>query len=374
MSETVTALLRHLPPWLEASGPQPDQILSARVRLARNIKGVPFVPKARPEELRSVLSRVQMAAQAIPAFREARTFVMEELSVLERQFLFERHLVSRDMTVGAPHQAALVSPDETVCIMVNEEDHLRLQSLASGFRLQEAFEEVNRLDDEISERLEMAFHEELGYLTSCPTNVGTGLRASVLVHLPALVLTRKIRKVLTGVHQVGLSVRGFWGEGSDVLGNFFQISNQVTLGERETQTLRNLDRVIRQVLEYEEKAREVLMREARWEMEDKIGRAYGTLLEARLLSSQELIGLLSAVRFGITLGLEGMPDLRLVNELLVLGQPAHVQLLAGREMGSAERNRFRARMVRERMAGRVPASLDPKTPGETPRRGGDSDA
>ncbi|MBU1702441.1 MAG: protein arginine kinase [Candidatus Eisenbacteria bacterium] len=349
MSFGVSDLLERSASWTNAQGPMSDRILSSRIRLARNIKGIRFITQAGEDELRTVLSRLRMALEGIPELEGGYLALMEDLSLMERQFLFERHLVSHDMTVGAPQQAVFLEPEEVFGIMVNEEDHLRLQTLASGFQLQESFEKLNQLDDHLAERLEYAFNSELGYQTSCPTNVGTGLRASVLIHLPSLVLTKKIRKVLAGVHQVGLSVRGFWGEGSDVVGNFFQISNQVTLGEREAQTLRNLDRVIRQVLEYEEKARDVLIREARMEVEDKIGRAHGTLCHARVLTSQEMIGLLSAVRFGVTLEMADMPGLQGLNELLILGQPAHIQLRIGREMSSIERNRFRADLVRERM-------------------------
>lgn len=359
MSQSVSHMLEKTPGWLVADGPRGDAILSTRIRLARNLQGIKFVPQASDKELLGVLHRVRMAMDGILDREGGGVALMEELSLMERQFLFERHLISHDMTVGAPHRAVCIGDGETDSIMVNEEDHLRVQTLAAGSRLQEAFQRVNQVDDRLSGRLEYSFHEDLGYLTSCPTNVGTGLRASVLIHLPSLVLTKKIRKVLSGVTHVGLSVRGFWGEGSDVVGNLFQISNQVTLGESEGQTLRNLERVIAQVLDYEEKARDVLLREARAQIEDKIGRSYGTLREARILSSQEMVGLLSAVRFGVTLGMPGLPGLAVINKLLIFGQPAHIQLLAGREMNSAQRNRFRANLVREHMKSSVET-----TPGE----------
>jgi protein arginine kinase len=349
MSQTVDLMLDQTPGWLRADGPRGDMILSTRIRLARNLRGIKFVSQASDKELLGVLNRVRMAVDGIAESKDGKMALMEDLNLMERQFLFERHLISHDMTVGAPHRAVCMGDDEMDSVMINEEDHLRIQTLGSGSRLQEAHERVNRLDDRLSERLEYSFDEDLGYLTSCPTTVGTGLRASVLIHLPSLVLTKKIRKVLAGVTHVGLSVRGFWGEGSDVVGNLFQISNQVTLGEREAQTLRNLDRVITQVLGYEEKARDVMIRDARAEIEDKIGRSFGTLSQARILTSQEMVGLLSAVRFGVTLEMPDLPDLAVINKLLIFGQPAHIQLLAGREMNSAERNRFRATMVREHM-------------------------
>jgi protein arginine kinase len=216
-------------------------------------------------------------------------------------------------------------------------------------QLDEAWEAVNALDDQLGGELSFAFSEEFGYLTACPTNVGTGMRASVLVHLPSLVLTSRIKKVLAGVTQVGLAARGFHGEGTDVVGNFFQISNQVTLGISESATLEKLRGVVLQILDMEAKARESLLRDARPQIEDKVGRALGTLRYARLLSSQECMGLLSAIRFGHSIGIPGLPDMATLNEILLYAQPAHLQKIAKREMSSADRNEFRARWIHERL-------------------------
>ena len=337
--------------WFDGSGPRGDEILSTRVRLARNLTGFRFVGRAREEELATVFQRIESALEALPGMGDGALTQIDELSILDRHFLLERHLLSHDLTAEARHRGIAIGPDESVSLMVNEEDHLRLQCLRSGIQLDEAWEAANRLDSALAEKLSFAFREELGYVTSCPTNVGTGMRASVLVHLPSLVLTQRIKKVLTGVTQVGLSVRGFHGEGSDVVGNFFQISNQVTLGISEEGTLEKLQGVVLQILDMEAKARDSLNRDARLQVEDKIGRAFGTLKYARILSSQECMGLLSAVRFGVTLGLDDLPDLAVVNEILIHAQPAHLQKMAGREMSSAERNEFRAGWIQKRLRG-----------------------
>jgi protein arginine kinase len=335
--------------WFDASGERAQEILSTRIRLARNLRGVRFVGRARNEELAHVLETVRSALSSVPPFGEDGVTAIGELSILDRHVLLERHLLSHDLTSEIVHRGLAVAPDESLSVMVNEEDHLRIQSLASGLQLQEAWGAANRLDEELAKNLPLAFDENLGYLTACPTNVGTGLRASVLVHLPSLVLTQRIKKVLSGVTQVGLAVRGFHGEGTEVLGNFFQISNQVTLGISEEGTLGKLEGVVTQVLEMEKKAREALLRDARRQVEDKIGRALGTLKYSCLLSSQECMGLLSALRFGVTIGLPNLPDLGTLNEILIYCQPAHMQRLAKREMSSTERNAHRADWIQGRL-------------------------
>jgi protein arginine kinase len=335
--------------WFDGSGPRADEILSTRVRLARNVRGTRFVGRAREEELAAIYRRTSSALRSAPALREGTLASIDELDLLDRQFLLERHLLSHDLTAEAKHRGIGFTSDESLSVMINEEDHLRLQCLKSGMQIYEAWTAVNGLDDELGRELPYAFSQELGFLTSCPTNVGTGMRASVLMHLPALVLTQRIKKVLTGVTQVGLTVRGFHGEGSDVVGNFFQISNQVTLGLSEGATVEKLQGVVLQILEMEAKARESLLRDARAQVEDKVGRAFATLKYARILSSQECMGLLSAVRFGRTIGLSNLPDLETLNEILLYTQAAHMQKIAGREMSSTDRNEFRATWIQERL-------------------------
>ncbi len=333
--------------WLKTDGPQADRILSTRVRLARNLAGIPFVGRALEEDLLRVYRMVSEAALAGEPFRGGAAQVMNELPLLDRQFLLERHLISHDLTGDGGARGLVLAADERASILINEEDHVRIQSLEAGFRLEESWHRARAVDTMLEAALPFAWSGELGYLTACPTNVGTGMRASVLLHLPALVLTSRMKKILVGVAQVGLTVRGYHGEGSEVMGNFLQLSNQVTLGQSEEEILTKLTRVVRQVLDWEEKAQEQLLRQARWQLEDKIMRAAGVLRSCRLLSSQEAIGLLSAVRFGRTLAMRNVPDIPVLNELLIRCQPAHLQKVAGREMNSEERNEYRARFVRE---------------------------
>jgi len=335
--------------WYSTEGQLADTVLSTRVRLARNIKGLRFPGRMMPEEASSVVHRVESAALGLDCLDGCKFTPMESLSVLERQFLLERHLISFDLASGGSNCGLIFDNSEGVSAMINEEDHVRIQAFKPGFQLDSCLQAANILDDHFESSFEWAFSDEFGYLTACPTNVGTGLRASVLIHLPALVLTRKVKKVLSGVTQVGLAVRGFYGEGTDVFGNFFQISNQITLGEKETQALLNLERVVRQLIDYEEKARDVLMRDASEQIKDKVRRAHGVFTNAYLLSSEETIGLASAIRLGITLGIPDLPKIQTINDILLYTQPAHLQLMAGKEMGSEERNLFRAKYITEKM-------------------------
>lgn len=332
--------------WLAGAAPLADRILSTRVRLARNVRGVRFPGRALDEELSALGDRVAELALRCRPFRKGGAVRIAELTILDRQFLLERHLISHDL-VNSDSRALVLSADERESILLNEEDHIRIQALRPGFQLEEAYEAAHAVDQALQAELEIAYHEDLGYLTACPTNVGTGMRASVLIHLPALVLSQRIKKILAGVSQVGLTVRGFRGEGTEVVGNFFQISNQVTLGETEEETRTKLERVVRQILDWEEKAQSTLLQDAGLQIEDKVLRALGTLKYSRLLSSQELMGLLSAVRFGHTLGMRNVPDTSVFNDMLLRCQPAHLQKAAGREMSSEERNAYRARVVQE---------------------------
>jgi protein arginine kinase len=343
----VSDFAKSLGTWLDGTGPSSDIVLSTRVRLARNLTDAPFTHRARDEQLALIYTSVLSAVRNIPELQGIVAFAMKDLGALDRQFLVERHLISNDLADDGKLRGLLVMPDESFSAMVNEEDHLRLQALASGFQLRSAWESANAVDDELARSLEYAFSEDLGYLTSCPTNAGTGMRASVLIHLPSLVLTKQIGRVLQGIAQVGLAVRGFYGEGSQIMGNFFQISNQTTLGQSEKETIESLERVTRQIIDYEQRARDELLKDARVLIEDKIWRAYGTLRYSRVISSQEVINLSSAVRFGVALRIEGLPDVRVLNELLVRTQPAHLQQWAGREMEPRERNVVRAEFVRD---------------------------
>ena len=343
----LVGLARNLGRWLDGSGPCADVVLSTRVRLARNLNDVPFTHRAREEQLAMVYSSVLSAVHKTPALSASVALQMRDLTPLDRQLLVERHLISHDLADNGKVRGLLVVPDETASAMVNEEDHLRLQALASGFQLRSAWETVNAIDDELAQDLDYAFSDELGFLTACPTNVGTGMRASVLIHLPSLVLTKQIGRVLQGITQVGLAVRGFYGEGSQIMGNFFQISNQTTLGQSEKETVDSLERVTKQIIESEQRARDELLKDARVQIEDKIWRAYGALRHSRVISSQEVVNLSSAVRFGVALRIEGLASVQTLNELLVRSQPAHLQIAAGRELEQRERNVVRAEYVRK---------------------------
>jgi protein arginine kinase len=280
---------------------------------------------------------------------------MPDVATRTRRILLERRLVTKDLLgeeeSGPPRGAAVhLSSRDPISVMVNEEDHLRVQSLLSGLRIREAWRMVDRLDEELGRELPYAYHPEFGFLTSCPTNVGSGLRASVFMHLPGLVLTKEIAKVLQGLGQVGLTFRGLYGEGSEVVGNFFQVSNQTTLGKTEEDLVDHLDKVARQVIQYEVQARQVLLRDARGVTEDKIWRAYGLLRYARSLSFEELMNLLSGVRLGLSLKL--LPGLRVytLNKMLIFTQPAHLEQAAGRELPSSESDTHRAAYVRRVLA------------------------
>jgi protein arginine kinase len=343
-------LARSPSPWLDGSGPRSELVVSTRVRLARNLNQVPFTHRARDEQLQSVLASVSGAAARTQSFGGGWLIRMDAIPAMDRQVLVERHLVSHELSDGSRPRALLVGHEESLALMINEEDHLRLQAMSSGFALHDAHTVADGADRELEQSLDFAFSDELGYLTACPTNTGTGMRASVLVHLPALVLLQEIQQVLKGITQVGLNVRGLYGEHSNVMGNLFQVSNQTTLGRSETESIESLERVTRQVLDAEESSRERLMRDARVQIEDKVWRAYGLLRNCRTVSSQEVINLCSAVRLGVSLGFTGLPPIGVINELLVLTQPAHLQRAEGGELSADERNVVRARLVRERLS------------------------
>lgn len=352
--------------WLDASGPHSDIVLSTRVRLARNLQGYAFGTRARVNDRRAVLERVREVIGDAEMLRGFTLLELHELEPRSRRILLERHLVSRELAgengAGPPASAAVVaSGTEPVGVMINEEDHLRLQSLLSGLRLRDAWRLVDRLDEELGARLPYAYHSEFGYLTSCPTNVGTGLRASVFMHLPGLVLTKEIGKVLQGLTQVGLTFRGLYGEGSQVVGNFFQISNQTTLGKNEEDLIEHLDRIVQQVIQYELHARHVLARDAPSVTEDKIWRAYGLLRYARSLSFEEVMNLLSGVRLGASMKLLPGLSVYTLNKIMIFTQAAHLEQAAGRELPTAESDAHRAAFVRRILAteGDVSPDVDP---------------
>jgi protein arginine kinase len=336
-------------PWLVGDADWCESVVSTRVRLARNLAGVPFCHRAVPGDLARGRDRIRDALMSASLLRSGTYLVMSDLDDLDRQFLVERHLISQEQAEKSDVRAVAVGDGEMVSAMINEEDHLRLQSIQPGFQSMEAWRLVNRLDDELDAALDFAFSCDWGYLSACPTNTGTGMRASMLVHLPALVLTGEINRVLQGISQMGLAVRGFYGEGSEVMGNLFQISNRTALGTSELDILKSLDNVVKKVLEMESHGTEILLRRAHSQIEDKIWRAYGLLKYARRVTSQEVMSLSSAVRLGKCIGTTDSLSTGALNRMLFVSQPAHLQKRLGRTMSAGERDEERANMVRSIM-------------------------
>jgi protein arginine kinase len=349
--------------WLDASGPHSDIVLSTRVRIARNLQGYPFSVRAKSVDRSAILATVRDVLERSPRLADGIIVEVDGLDDRMREILLERHLVSRELVgeeEGESHSSsALVSSvGEPVGLMINEEDHLRLQSLTSGFNPQDTWRMVDALDEELGSELPYAFHHEFGHLTSCPTNCGTGLRASVLIHLPGLVLTKEINKVLEGIRQVGLTFRGLYGEGSEVIGNLFQVSNQTTLGKSEEDLIDHLHKIVGQVIEYERQARSVLLRDAPNVIEDKVWRAFGLLRYARSLAFDEMMNLLSGVRLGLSLKLLSGPSVYVLNRIMIFAQNAHLEDASDGTLSSGELDIQRAAFVRETLAGAASSGTD----------------
>ena len=340
--------------WLDASGDQAGIVLSTRIRLARNLEGFAFSSRAREGERLRVLSAVREAIESAPSLRQSVMVRVDELSSEDRILLHERHLVSKELAGLDPQHpvrsGAAVFLGDGIGVMVNEEDHVRVQALRSGFDLGDTYAAAAKTDTELGTRVPFAYHQEFGFLTSCPTNTGTGMRASVLIHLPGLVLTKEIAKVLAGLQQMGLTYRGLYGEGSEVVGNFFQISNQTTLGRSEDELLDHLTRVVQTVIEKEDEARRVLLRDAGYIIEDKLWRAFGTLRYARSLTFDEAMNYLSGVRLAVGLKLISGLSVYTLNKLLIFSQAAHLAYAEGRSLTESEANLARARYVRQALA------------------------
>jgi protein arginine kinase len=335
--------------WLRGSGPESDVVVSSRIRLARNLAAFPFTNRASVHQKGEIEGLLRDRVAKLDFASRFDYVPVAALSALDRQFLMERQLISRElMNADGPRGVALV-PQETLSIMINEEDHLRLQVMRSGLALEDAWTEIDRVDDAVEQRVSYAFSEEFGYLTACPTNVGTGMRASVMLHLPALVLTKQIEKVFRALQKINLMVRGLYGEGSRASGDFYQISNQVTLGKSEPTILSEIREVIPQIIGYERQARNALLRESRQALQDRVSRAFGTLCSATMMTSEETMDLLSSVRLGVNLGLVDEINILTVNELFIQTQPAHLQKLMGASLDGEERNSARARYLRTRL-------------------------
>ena len=334
--------------WLDGSGDRSSMVISSRVRLARNLSALPFPHRATPVHRKQVIDAV--LTQRDKVAEDLAFFVADDLKELQKQLLVERQLISPALVTHPGLRGVLVGPQGHLSVMLNEEDHLRFQVLFAGFQPVAARDAVSRLESAFASGLDFAFHETWGYLTACPSNTGTGMRASVLIHLPGLVLTQEIDAVVRGITQMGFAVRGLFGEGSDAAGNMFQVSNQITLGRTERELIEMLDQVVDQLLTCEANARDVLGRDVRAKIEDKVWRAYGLLKHARLLTSQEFMNLASALRLGVGMNMIDGISIRTLNELMVETQPSHLQFMAKRPLEAAERDVLRAEWVRRKLA------------------------
>ncbi|HEU4962497.1 MAG TPA: protein arginine kinase [Bacilli bacterium] len=339
--------------WMREEGPQADIVISTRIRIARNLIEHPFPMLANDNQSHVILEKIRRAVES-PEFREAGGGHYEFLQLatvpaLDLQALSEKYLISTTLADEAKRGAVAIRSDEAVSLMVNEEDHLRLQVLMPGLQLSNAWALANRIDDVLESKLNYAFDEQLGYLTACPTNVGTGIRASVMLHLPALVVTQGINRILPALGQVGLVVRGVHGEGTDAVGNLFQVSNQITLGQSEEEIVQNLESVVHKIIEHEMEARNFLLRESRETIEDKIARSFGILSFARRLDNKETMQRLSDVRLGIDLGIINGLSKNILKELMVMTQPGFLQRQVGSDMAPGERDWKRAELIRQRL-------------------------
>lgn len=337
-------------PWMREEGADNDIVLSSRIRLARNFADVNFPILGEELELKKVNEFMEQgyAKQTFNEYKEFQFISMDKLSPIERKMLVEKHLISPNLA-KFPHSGVLISENEQVSIMINEEDHLRIQLYLPGYQLTKALEKAFDLDDWIEEEVNYAFDEKCGYLTSCPTNVGTGMRASVMMHLPALALTKQLNRMVPAINQFGIVVRGIYGEGSESLGNIYQISNQITLGKSENDIVFDLQGVVKQLIEQERHARKYMMQNLGLSLEDRIFRSYGTLQHSRIIESKEASKCISDVRLGIDLGIIENISKNILNELMILTQPGFLQHYADKKLTARERDIFRASLIRERL-------------------------
>jgi protein arginine kinase len=341
--------LTHNSEWLKGTGPNSDIVISSRIRLARNLDKFPFPHWANKKQREEVLERIENAKTNIEYLKDATTFKLAQLDGIDKQFLVERHLMSHEHAQKPNSKAVLIDNDEVIAIMVNEEDHLRIQVMQSGFNLFEAWGIINKIDDALAKEISFAFLPEWGYLTACPTNTGTGMRGSVMLHLPALVMTRQINRVLAAIAKLSFTTRGLYGEGTQASGNFFQISNQVSLGHNEEEIIENINGLIRQIVDQENQAREALINHNKAVLEDRVSRSFGLLENAYIISSQETVELLSMLRLGCDLGIVKDIDRSRINELFITTQPAHLQKLENKKLTSQERDIKRAELVRVKL-------------------------
>jgi len=342
-------LVKQTGEWLKGEGPHADIVISSRVRLARNIKDYPFFHWAGKKEKEEIFSAVKSAIESSKYMKGALFLNMEKMSDIDKQFLVERHLMSMDHTVRDTAKALAIDGKEIISIMINEEDHIRAQAIQSAFNLMETWRVLDALDSELDNKLSYAYSGRWGYLTACPTNIGTGLRASVMMHLPALVIMNQIGRVLQGISKLGVMARGMYGEGTEASGNFFQISNQATLGRSEEDIIDNITKLINQVIGREKSAREYLLLHSKAALSDRVWRAYGTLKSARIITSDETTRLFSLIRLGVDIGVVKDITRKTLNELFILTQPAHIQKIEKKQLSAAERDMKRADLIRNKL-------------------------
>lgn len=351
MSRPIDNVARQAGEWLRGVGPLHDIVISTRIRLARNLRGHPFLSRADADTRTEITETLHRAIKKARGLEDFVHLNVESLDELDRKILVERQLISRQHADGSGARRVAFDPTEVASVMVNEEDHLRIQLMRSGLQIDQAWEQINAIDDALDERVEYAFHPQYGYLTACPTNVGTGIRVSVMVHLPALRLTNELEKVGQAAKDLKLAIRGLYGEGTEALGDFFQISNQITLGRSEDQIIHDVGRVVvPKIVEYEQSARRTLLKNRPHALDDKIHRAMGMLQTARLMSSNEAMQCLSHVRMGLHVGRLKSIDLQTVNELFLQTQPAHLQKLSGERLNGEQRSIARANLIRARLS------------------------
>lgn len=347
---TIDSLLNSPSELTDAPGGKCPVVLMTRIRLARNLADHAFPGWAREPLRQEVLGRCRDALAAAAPLKRSLNTDLASLSGLQRLVLVERHLISRELSEAKHAAGVVINADQTVSVMINEEDHLRIQVLRAGFQLKKAWSTIDALDTELESRLDYAYDPALGYLTACPTNLGTGMRASAMMHLPALVITSQMEKVVRAVNQLGMVVRGLFGEGSDASGSIFQISNQTTLGESEAEILKRLGSVLQSIVEHELNARDKLLETDAPKLLDKIGRAYGILQNSHLVTSGEAMNLLSLLRLGVDIGVFPTECRVPVDRLFIEAQPGHIQLAAHDDLDSARRDALRAERLRSEFA------------------------
>ena len=347
---TIASLIDTPSELTDAASSKTAIVLMTRIRLARNLANNPFPGWAKVTQREQILTKCRTAVAATAPMKHSLNITVGELTELEKQILVERHLISRELSGAKAAAGVVISRDQTVSVMMNEEDHLRIQVLRSGFQLKKAWNVINELDSALEEHLDYAFSPTLGYLTACPTNLGTAMRASAMMHLPALVISNQMEKVVRAVNQLGMVVRGLFGEGSDASGSISQISNQTTLGESEEEILKRLGSVLQSIVEHELNAREKLLEADAGKLFDKIGRAYGILQNSHLLSSSEAMNLLSLIRLGVDLGIFPDTQRSIIDRLLIEAQPGHLQHAQKGEFEPGQRDLLRAVRLRSEFA------------------------